>query len=341
MWVVRTASRLHFGFFSLAAPGRYWPDREGGAGIAARRFGGVGLMVRHPGVTVSATAGREWSAAGPLAERALAFAQRAVQHLHRKEPGQCLPVLRIDVNHAAPEHAGLGTGTQLGLAAGQLVALASGAQVQAPVLARWAGRGLRSALGVHGFEHGGLLVEAGKGAGERLGTLAARVDFPPHWAVVLAAPTGPRRRAAGLHGPDEREAIARLQAAPANLARTDALCRLAVLGLLPAAADCDLQAFGDALFDFNRRAGEAFAPVQGGIYASPAVADLVAFFRSQAVRGVGQSSWGPTVFAVVGDRQEADALAGRVREHGPGPAEVIVTAACNRGASAEPITAVP
>jgi predicted sugar kinase len=111
------------------------------------------------------------------------------------------------------------------------------------------------------------------------------------------------------------------------------MCRLALLGLVPAVVEGDLAAFGEALFDFNRRCGEAFAPVQGGIYASPAVADLVAFFRRQGVRGVGQSSWGPTVFAVVPDAEEADALSRRLRERGPGPAEVVITAACNRGAS--------
>ena len=84
------------------------------------------------------------------------------------------------------------------------------------------------------------------------------------------------------------------------------LCRLVLLGMLPALAEHDLEAFGEALYDFNCRAGEPFAPVQGGVYAGPRIAEVVAFVRQQGVRGVGQSSWGPTVFAVTEDEAGAE-----------------------------------
>ena len=63
-----------------------------------------------------------------------------------------------------------------------------------------------------------------------------------------------------------------------------------------------------AIGEIQRRVGDYFAPAQGGRYASPAVAAVVARLRARGVRGVGQSSWGPTVFAVV-RRPEAEALA--------------------------------
>jgi predicted sugar kinase len=53
------------------------------------------------------------------------------------------------------------------------------------------------------------------------------------------------------------------------------------------------------VYELNARVGDAFAPAQGGRYASAAVADCVTRLRAAGVRGVGQSSWGPTVFAVV------------------------------------------
>jgi beta-ribofuranosylaminobenzene 5'-phosphate synthase len=322
---VRTPSRLHFGLLSLPA--------EGAAAPSGRLFGGVGLMVRRPGVQVAAGAAASWSAEGPLAERALGFARRVAEGVRRDRPGADGPPLRLRVEEAAPEHAGLGTGTQLGLAVARAVAAAWGVRADARDLARWSGRGLRSALGVHGFERGGLLVEAGKRSPEALAPLVARTDFPEEWRVVLIAPLAERDGASGLHGTDEREAFARLAGTPGGPVRTDALCRLVLLGLLPAIAERDLEAFGEALFEFNQRAGEAFAPVQGGTYAGPKVAAAVAFLRGQGVRGAGQSSWGPTAFAVVGDEERAEDLARRVRDHfRPGPAAVLVTAACNRGA---------
>jgi beta-ribofuranosylaminobenzene 5'-phosphate synthase len=56
---------------------------------------------------------------------------------------------------------------------------------------------------------------------------------------------------------------------------------------------------------------------------------LVAFLRSRGVRGVGQSSWGPTLFAVVEEVRAAE-LVGEIQKRLE--AEVIVTEAANDGA---------
>jgi predicted sugar kinase len=102
--------------------------------------------------------------------------------------------------------------------------------------------------------------------------------------------------------------------------------------MLPALSESDCRAFGEALYDFNRRVGELFAPVQGGPYAHPLLAELVAYVRSQGVPGVGQSSWGPTTFAIVPE-DRANELAKSVRERFHlSDGEVIVTSACNTGA---------
>jgi beta-ribofuranosylaminobenzene 5'-phosphate synthase len=327
---VWTPSRLHFGLLGFAVEGEAWPDRHGTRILPARRFGGVGLMVERPGLRIAATDAAEWSAKGPLADRALAFAGRFAENIRLEKPDAELPPQQITVEEASSEHIGLGVGTQLGLAVGRALALAWGYNFDAPGLARRVGRGLRSALGVYGFAHGGFLVESGKRCGqeESLAPLAIRTSFPPDWRVVLITP----RETPGLHGAAELEAFAHLAARPDAPARTDALCRLALLGMLPALAEADLQAFGESLYDFNARAGEAFAGVQGGVYSGPRVAECVAFLRDAGVRGVGQSSWGPTVFAVVGDEDRADNLVRRLMNRfGMGPAEVWTTAACDTG----------
>ena len=326
---VWAASRLHFGLLSLAGEAQAWPDREDRPTLPARRFGGVGLMVKRPGLCVWAADAATWSAEGPLAERALAFALRFADNVRKETPDAEPRPLRITVEEAPPEHVGLGVGTQLGLATARALAEAWGLAADAPELARRVGRGTRSALGVHGFAHGGFLVEGGRRGGEAgLAPLAARAPFPAEWRVVLATPPGAR----GLHGPEEREAFSRLASGPDGVARTDALCRLALLGMLPALAEADLEAFGECLFDFNARVGEVFRVVQGGVYADPRTAEFVDFLRREGIRGAGQSSWGPTAFAVVGDEGRASDLADRLAERfGLGPGEAWVTAACNTG----------
>jgi beta-ribofuranosylaminobenzene 5'-phosphate synthase len=153
--------------------------------------------------------------------------------------------------------------------------------------------------------------------------------FPEEWSVVLAIPGDLE----GSHGRGETEAFASL--GPSDLRRTDALCRLVLLGMLPALVERDLDAFGEALHDFNRRVGEMFRPVQNDQYAHPRVAALIRFLRAEGVRGVGQSSWGPTVYAIV-HRDDAAAVAECLRRaHGLGGDEVIVTTAANHGARLE------
>ncbi len=315
---VRTASRLHFGLFAL--PGKEpWPDREGRPALSPRAFGGAGLMIEQPGLIVSAERASSWSAEGPLAERALDYARQVAATLGL---GQCQ---HIRVEQAPPEHVGLGTGTQLGLAVARAVL---GEGWPAVALARLVGRGRRSALGVNGFARGGFLIEGGKRADGDVAPLVARADFPGDWAIVLVIPRDLR----GEHGAREVEAFRDLSGAVNDLGRTDALCRLVLLGMLPAVAERDLDGFGEALYDFNRRAGEVFRPWQGDLYAHRRVTELVAQLRAEGVRGVGQSSWGPAVYAVVTAVHAADLRAWLMRRQGYRADEVIVTAACNCGA---------
>src|SRR5205823_5114937 len=131
-----------------------WPDRQGQPALPVRRFGGVGLMVERPGVRVRVTDGSGWSAEGPLAERALAFARRFATATQQEDVKTVPYPQRLQVEHSAPEHAGLGTGTQLGLAVGRALARAWGLDLDVFTVARRVGRGLRSAIGVYGFEQG-------------------------------------------------------------------------------------------------------------------------------------------------------------------------------------------
>jgi beta-ribofuranosylaminobenzene 5'-phosphate synthase len=292
-------SRLHFGLLNLPVEGRdHWPGIDGRPGLPVRHFGGVGLMVDSPGLAVQVEAADGWAATGRLADRALKFARRFVGTLPPVER----QAFRLTVEYARPEHQGLGVGTQLGLAVAKAIAVETGhCDWPAVELAGRVGRGERSAIGVHGFDGGGLIVEGGKRTGEAMAPLVARLSFPADWRVVVYDAPGE----AAWHGGRERQAFAKLAEAGPSPAETEALCRIVLTGMLPALAAADLEGFGEALYEFNARAGDAFAPAQGGRYAGPAVAALVARLREMGVRGVGQSSWGPAVFAVTGSLAEA------------------------------------
>src|SRR5689334_2858973 len=83
---VQSASRLHFGLLN--------PGAETEAKIA-RRFGGVGLMVHRPGLRLKVRPAPSWSASGPLAERALAFARQFAQTTRQEEGDLDLPTRNL------------------------------------------------------------------------------------------------------------------------------------------------------------------------------------------------------------------------------------------------------
>ncbi len=297
---VRAPSRLHFGLLNVPTADTS-PD--------GRLFGGVGLMVADPGVVVCVSPADEWGASGPSADRALGFAERFVESLIRAgsvsdglrefvaHASGSDPMFRIDVERCPAEHVGLGVGTQLGLAVAKAMAVEVGMpHLTAVELAARVGRGRRSGVGVHGFDGGGLILDAGKRTGDAVSALHSRRHLPGDWRIVLACPRGPAR----WHGDVERRAFA----APttANTARLRELSE--ILGEV-----ADYPTFADALHEYNRLAGAVFAAAQGGVYSSPEVAALVARIRALGVPAVGQSSWGPTVFAITPDADRGDWLA--------------------------------
>jgi beta-RFAP synthase len=288
-------SRLHFGLLAYGSE-------------APRRFGGLGLMVERPGLELSARPSAAWSVEGGPEERVLELAARVAEGLAAR--GVAAPPTAFEVRRAPAEHVGLGSGTQLGLAVARLVATLAGLpDLPATDLARLAGRGLRSGVGLHGFALGGLIVDGGHRGEGGLAPLVARADWPEAWHVLLVIPGVP----AGLHGEAERRAFGALPAVP--LATTERLCRLILLGVLPAVVEHDLEAFGAALGEIQAHVGRCFAPAQGGPFAHPELRRMADWLRSEGLRGVGQSSWGPTLYGFTDDDpSRREAIARRARE---------------------------
>ena len=333
---VTTPSRLHFGLFSFG--------RTDG-----RQHGGVGAMLERPGVRLTIERAERTAASGPLAERAVEFTNRVVQTLaasrladgdsqHRTDsdpqpapgdsPGAKRRGYQIVIEAAPPDHVGLGTGTQLGLAIAAGILRLNGQEIwSSGELAYVTGRGGRSGIGTYGFLRGGLLMEAGKLPGETLSPLIARVEPPPAWRFVLLRPTD----AVGLSGTDEQRAFADLPPVPESV--TQKLCTEAELHLFPAAMENDFAAFSRSLGSYSRLAGECFAARQGGPFAGQTAARLVKLLKSLGVEGVGQSSWGPTLFALQPDQAAAEILATKLRSLADAPLEIIISPPANRGAT--------
>ena len=350
---VHTPCRLHFGLLAYSRDD-------------ARQFGGVGLMIREPRIVVRVDPADRFTSTGPMADRALSFAhtfagnwaalrsgskssrsksaqRSASQHenlndeptrqadaasLHSREP-LAIPGAAIEILEAPRSHTGLGTGTQLAMAVAHALAklyTEGGQDLGVNELAALVGRGARSAIGAHGFFHGGLIIEGGKRHHEDLSPMLVQQPFPPAWRLVLICPD----RLVGIHGKLEKQAFAKMPPIPQDV--TGQMCRLVLMGILPAIIERDLTGFSRSLYELQQRVGQCFATAQGGTFADPLLERIVTFIRTQGIEGVGQSSWGPTLYAVTDSEATAQSLADHLRARFDlSEREVIVTAADNQG----------
>ncbi len=342
MLEVRAGSRLHFGLMELA---------EG----QPHRFGGLGLMVQQPSFIVRWGRG-SWpiSSDREAAERIASVLQRVTMENESRQHAESLPVSLVTPSRF---HSGLGFGTQLACAvsAGTWLLehqVASHPQCAMPWkeivqglahpesdhlehLARWSGRGKRSAIGLHGFLYGGLILDHGHSptsATVQRGSWAAEVasrlpgsiftehvSWPSNWRVVLIIPEDGER----ISGQREFQLI---QTASSHASDTcQPMWQLAQQCLENTRAR-NFAGFVEALEQYTQLAGELFRGVQGGLFRGPAIQQAVELAQQVGLRGVGQSSWGPTVFGFAEEAVIADEHANRIADQVSNPRwEIIVT----------------
>lgn len=238
-----------------------------------------------------------------------------------------LPV-GLELVSMPPRHQGLGTGTQL--AFGTALALSAGFNLPIATPEEFAialNRGHRSALGSFGFFLGGLLVDRGKTFSDRISPLDFRTDFPANWPILIVLERGVNR--VGLSGQSELAAFDQLP--PTSESDRLAMVELVQNEILSSIMQKNYDSFGEGLYQFGHRSGLFFEAVQRGAYHSQPVADLVEFVRSCGYPAVGQSSWGPGVFAVSPSSDRGAELIRHIEKQFPDRYEFIFTNADNSG----------
>ncbi len=305
---VRAPARLHMGFIDLD-------------GSLGRRFGSVGLTLEGLGTTVDVRPARTLEVSGCDAARARRYAEEMIGRFG-------LPPTRIVIGEAIPSHFGLGSGTQLALAVGMSLARLYGLEAESREIAGLLDRGGRSGIGIGSFDAGGFIVDGGRGAVNAPPPIVAQMHFPSAWRMVLIFDHACR----GLHGAAEKEAFRALPPYAQGVA--DRLSRLVLMRALPALAEADVDMFGAAINEMQHCVGDYFAPAQGGRYTSRSVASVADYLSGLGAACVGQSSWGPTGFALAASEAQAEKMVESARERFAGMEglELMICAARNEGA---------
>lgn len=284
---VMATARLHFGFLDPS-------------GRSDHPFGSFGLSLDSPRTQLVLCRAERFSVSGSEGERAGRYLNDIAASCGIEG------TYALHVEEAIPSHAGLGSGTQLALAVGTAFARLEGRPLAPHEIAARLGRGARSGIGIATFAEGGAVLDEGPCDG-KLPKLAARVPFPPSWRALLIFDAETK----GLAGASETLVFETLPDFPAN--EIEALSRAITQGALPALGRGDFATFCRHVGDLQACMGAYFAPAQGGVYASPYVAEALAWLRSEGIVGLGQSSWGPTGFAFAASQAEGEALLDRLR----------------------------
>jgi beta-ribofuranosylaminobenzene 5'-phosphate synthase len=207
------------------------------------------------------------------------------------------PNVILQVEESIPEHSGLGSGTQLALAISNALAMIYGIDADVGELSSIMGRGKRSRLGNTCFETGGFIIDScpEKLMTDELGqpqSTIFRREFPVNWCFVIVIPD----TKIGLSGEAEKEAFRRVKASKKI---SEEISRLIQIKLLPSLSAEDIEGFGSALTEIDKKTGMYFAKAQGGVYRDKMAPEIIDCMLQSGAYGSGQSSWGPALYGLV------------------------------------------
>ena len=284
---VLAPARLHMGFIDLSS-------------ALGRDFGSIGIGLNEIYTQIQISPSHEFCISGLVPERAKKYARLLCNAMHVPDN------IHIKILSAIPEHVGLGSGTQLALAIGVGLAKFYGLDLTVRDVAVMADRGARSGIGIGVFEHGGLILDGGRGSNTLTPPLLVQLPVPDDWRFILLFD----QRGQGLHGEQEINAFKTLP--PFSRQTVEGFAYLLLMQALPAVVENDLQKFGEVITALQIAVGEHFAPLQGGIFTSQEVAQAISFLQNNGAVAIGQTSWGPTGFCAVRGDENAQQLVAQV-----------------------------
>ena len=237
--------------------------------------------------------------------------------------------VRIDVDRYIGRHKGLGATTQTILTTATGILKLLNKEINTDEIAYKFGRGRISRIGIEVFKQGGFILDAPRRIGEQINKTILRIEFPKNWLVVLGIPKEIR----GLDEEEEKIAFNRLPKPSRKY--PERISHLILVKLIPALLDNEIYEFGEALTEIQQLIGEVFKPVQGDVIANPISRKVIDVFSENNLVGLGQSSWGPTVYGFTPSMKTANEAMKAVKETFQDKVDVIITRGRNEGAVIE------
>ena len=262
-----TPARLHFGFLELS-------NNYGS------KFGGIGLSIDKFQTKIVVKKSTKMEFKGKVSKKALFFLKKFSKKKRIK------PNFSVNIEKTTPQHIGLGSGTQLALSIGTAISYLNDMNLNSDEIAKMLNRGLRSRIGLIGFNQGGFLIDLK--IKNKFNTNIGKVCFPEEWKIILIKDVNQ-----GLHGKKEINAFENLK----NLKKSSIdLTSLVLLEIYPSLIENNFSKFSKAITKLQNQMGKKFQAFQGGKFSSNSVSNVLNFIKKKNVKGYGQTSWGPSGF---------------------------------------------
>jgi beta-ribofuranosylaminobenzene 5'-phosphate synthase len=283
--IVEAPSRIHMGFYNFLTDGIVYGD--------------LGVAIEEPKVIVKIFRVDEDRVivVNKSGEDISDCVEKTINVLNIRGVG-------IEVLKSIPRHVGLGSTTQIMMAIAYGVSKLLNLRYSVRELAVKLCRGRDSGVGISVFEKGGFVVNSGRDISmsrrvlcpsslQDLPQLIFRSPVPRYWRFIVFIP----KRRKGFDEVSERIAMDKPAELPKDLQFE--LYKLVFLHIVPAILRKDIETFGKALTKLQFVVGEYFSKYQGGVFCCEEVEVIVKSLLKHGIKGVGQSSWGPTVYGIV------------------------------------------
>jgi beta-ribofuranosylaminobenzene 5'-phosphate synthase len=279
---IKTSARLHLGFYN------YLTDN-----IA---YGSIGVAIDKPLIRIIVRRSNGLKVKNYTDTNVWDIIDNVVEKLG-------IDNFELEIYSMIPRHVGLGSTTQLTLSIAYALNILYGLGYTVEELAVKTGRGFVSGIGLWVFKLGGLIIDSGRiiSSGKlkpprntnELPQLITRISVPRNWRFIVLIP----KNIKGLHGRREEEILSKPKKIPAMTQYR--IYKILLLKLIPSILRNEPESFGKALTEIQELTGKYFARYQGGIYCCREAEIIANILTRHEVYGVGQSSWGPTIYGLI------------------------------------------
>jgi len=284
---VETGARIHLGFYGIRP--------------SYREYGGLGIYVNGIGYKIIVKEHEHDLVKGCQAGRVTEIINEVRTQFKTAKH------YMVEVQRCIPEHVGLGSTTQLKLALYSAILRIEGIVASLEDIAIKAGVGLISGIGLYGFKYGGLIVDSGRRQGRELVGLLARYEFPESWYIVVATPVTERK----VFGEVERKYL--MMHTTVNESSYCRALEIVFRKLLPAVVERNFTDFVASIEELDKLTSNYFA-IQKGRFCCRESEVTATALKEAGGEGIGQSSWGPTVYAFFETRKAAENAMKYVKE---------------------------